>query len=191
MKNDINYLALNRDSLIQIAKNELLPIIEKKGGDSTIFNPRIYTIRVFANTSSIIVRFILKVKYVPINSNYYGAMFIELKSKTLSIESLTNSENKKENTLFYTRSPLEYQEVKYVINVIQKWGEFGDILQEAFNDDFNIYEQSEYYKVIIQSVAYYSSFKIRKEGGEIYDDYSEQLEPDSENEIDPLIEITK
>lgn len=191
MESEQNFENLNRDSIIHLAINELIPIIEKKGGDRKLFDANIYTTHVYVSKSLVIVRFILNVKYLPLNSSYYGNMFVDLKSNSLSIESLSNTDNKEKSTQFYLASPLEMPEVKFVINVIQKWGEFGDIMKENFSDDVSIYEQADHYKVTIQSESYYSSFKIKKEEGEIFDDYYEQLEPFPENEADPLVEITK
>jgi len=183
--NQLEYANLNKDSLILEAKKQLAPIIAEKGGLIEKINFSIYKIRVMANEQSNIVQFNLPIKFLAVESSYYGNMVVDIKLRTTHIQKVSNPKNSKKAAVFYTNSHQEKEAVKFVIQALNKH-EPNTIDSKTFNDEMIISDHEQYYRVIIHSPYYYSDYKIEKGTGIILEDQFEQLEPDPD---DNYIEI--
>ena len=172
---------MNKDSLIQIAKTQLAPIIENKGGDINKIDFSIYQIKVMAKETDVMVHFNLPIKYLPCKTSYYANMVVDINSNTVHIQEVSNPKKSKQKGDFYTLSSQAKEATKFVVNTLNI-NESNSFILEGFTDEMIIADQAHFYRVIIQTPYYYSDYKIEKGTGEILDENHEELEPDPDEE---------
>ncbi len=179
---------LNKDSLVQIAKEIITPSIESKGGDIERFDFLIYQIRVFVSEQYQWVHFNLPIKFLPCNTSYYGNMSVELTSRSVSFQQVSNPKKSKKEPVFYGTSAQEEKVISFVISALNK-NEHNTIDSLSFNNEMIIADQEHFYKVIIQSEYFYSDYKIEKGTGIMLTQEHEELVPMPEDDEEKLIEI--
>lgn len=178
------YNNLSKDSLVQVAITQLTPIIKKRGANFSQIDFEMYSIIVKANSQSIMVWFKLPIKYLQTKSSYYGNMVVDIKTNFYSIQQISNPKDYGGKPQFYSSSPALNKNVQFVLNAIESSKE----IDPSFNEEIIISEYKEYYEVTTQSTYHFSSLKVAKDSGEIFDWSHESLEPEEE-EADNYVEI--
>lgn len=181
------YKNLSKDSLVQIAKEQLAPLIENKGGNIEHIDLSIYQTTVMANDNSIMVSFALPIKYLPCNTSFYGNMVVDIINQTSHIQQISNPKIFKKNPVFYTSSDQGDVAVKFIIEALNK-NEKDSFILEGFQGEVIVADQEHFYNIIVQTRDYYSDYKIEKGSGIILKESHEQLEPEPDQE-DNYVEI--
>lgn len=177
------YKNLSKDSLVQIAKEQLTPIIQNKGGNIDKIDFSIYLVTVMASEQSILVSFNLLIKYLPCNSSFYANMVVDIINQTSHIQQITNPKKSKKKPVFYTSSDQVEVALKFIIEALNKHEKDSFIL-EAFQGEMIIVDQDHFYNTIVQTPGYYSEYKVEKGSGIILNESHEQLEPEPDQEDD-------
>jgi len=151
--------ALGRDSLLKMA----LVKLTDKG-----FDPAFYDVqRVKRWDDNIIVEFNASIVFASANSCFYQSVYVSLAGSG-SGSSIYGSCDKPK---YYTLSKSEKSKIDFVIRSINKSDEVGSIPDGKWPKGtfMKIEEKSAYYKVSVNSYSTFSSYKVVKKTGKIYE----------------------
>jgi len=159
---------LGRDGIIKLAIQELAK-------NNINIDPNNYKIRVMANKTTIFVSFHIPIKYLPLNSQFYGDIGVNIIEKQLSHSVLSNPRDlesyDRKNISFYKQTEDAKKHLQFVLNSDNKNNNSIDIEKlefEFFEDDMVVREQLDHYEVNFVSKNWDESYMVDKVSGKKY-----------------------
>ena len=160
-------ISLGKDAIIVLALNLIDEEVNAKDFRQT---------KIMTNGKEIYVSFINPIKFLPINSNFYFDVGVNISSGVIYKNSITNPpefSNEKKIT-FYKETPIIRKHITFVIESINNI----DISNlNNFEGEMIIRENKEFYAVNVISKFQESWYKVKKKSGEKYDENHAHLEP--------------
>ncbi len=155
---------LGRDSLIQRAAarvRETFPLFRRENFDRT---------RAFVSDSSVFVRFEQPVKVMPRTGRVAYSVVVELTGGNLT--SYTDGEGD-EDGVIHTPTEEYTHVVRFVFDAINRNRRLNEISDFELPSDatMEIEDKSGYYQASVSDHSTYSTYKISKSSGRIYDDF--------------------
>ncbi len=171
------YLELGRDSIIQLAANEI-----NGRGENLHFQIKHFDrIRVMAGKESVYVTFSMIFNFIPVKSAAYYGAYVNLTDRITSFSILKNPYDfSGTGKLQFYIPGRESEEAK--TDIIS-------VLGEEMIDPFNVYDHRKYYRIESDNEDVFYGFKINKKTGEIFDEFHEHLETEPDDEDEIFVEI--
>ncbi|WP_299320817.1 hypothetical protein [uncultured Maribacter sp.] len=155
-------IEIGEDTIVSLALNSI-------GGNVSLDNFTSAT--VLSNGEEVYVSFRNQYKYLPINTIYYFEVGVNITTQTTYKNSVANPYDfTSERTIPYFNLT---EDIKKHIDFVKQ--AIGNL--DGFVDDIIIRENEDFYDIEVVSELQESSYKIRKETGEIYDEFHAYLEP--------------
>ncbi len=178
---------LGRDAIIDFAQQELIK-------NNINIDPNNYKIRVMANSTTVFVSFHTPITYLPLNSQFYGDIGINIIEKQLSYGKISNPRDFKDynrkNIPFYKHTEESKKIIYFVLNGKNK--DYDPSVEfEFFHDSMIVHEQETYYEVTVFSKYWEESYKVDKVSGKKYDMVTDNTAQQSIEENDEFYEIKK
>lgn len=160
-------LAKGRAEIIRLAESHI-------NKDYPEFSSKSYDrIKVMYNKKDLYVTFNNTFKFVPFNTSHYYGVYVNLINKMTSKNALSNFEKDTLiiNMRFFVPSENSSKAINFVIKSVNKSEMVGSIEDKTLPEgsDMTITEKKSHYEIGVDSESTYSSYKIKKETGEIYD----------------------
>ncbi|WP_423998193.1 hypothetical protein [Maribacter sp. IgM3_T14_3] len=155
-------LKLVKDAIVASALNSI---------DGTISLENFTSATVLSNGEEVYVSFRNQYKYIPINTIYYFDVGVNITTQTTYNNSVANPYNySTERTIPYFKLT---EDIKKHIDFVKQ--AIGNL--DGFEEDIIIRENEDFYAIEVVSETQESSYKIKKNTGEIYDEFHAHLEP--------------
>lgn len=156
--------------ILKLGKDAILASALKSIG-GTISLENFTSATVLSNGEEVYVSFRNQYKYLPLNTIYYFDVGVNITTQTTYKNSVVNPYNYSiERTIPYFNLTEDIN--KHIDFVKQAIGNL-----ESFEDDLIIRENEDFYAIEVVSESQESSYKIKKDTGEIYDEFHAHLEP--------------
>jgi hypothetical protein len=168
---------LGHDSLIKLAIAKL---------DDQKFDPKYYDrIEVKANKTSLLVSFVISIKFYDTHSCFYDQVHVSLVDGTSS----KSIQGDCDEPVYYHPSKSDKRKIDFVLGAINKNKEIGDVPDKKLSEGttMEISEHPDYYLVEVDSWSTSSDYKVHKITGKIFDlghkHYDRSNEPDNGYQI--------
>ncbi len=171
--------SLGKDAIIKLAFEK----IEKGNLDIGVFD----RIRIIESKDEVWVNFDMVFKYVPLGSAYFYSAGVGLADGYTVISPLSNSFENKDirATAFFAPTKESKNAILFILDAIEKDEETGEIPKGILPEDtdMRIFEKQDHYEIEVHSPMIFSSYKIKKNTGEVYDGEHEHGMLDLEEDL--------
>lgn len=155
--------------LIKMGKDAIVALA-LKSIDDTVSNENFSSTSVLTNGKEVYVSFRNQYKYLPMQTIYYFDVGVNITTKTTYKNSVANPDGYTyEQAIPYYKTTVDIK--KHIDFVKQAIGNL-----EGFEDDMIIRENEDFYAIEVVSESQESNYKIKKDSGEIYDEFHAHLE---------------
>lgn len=155
-------LKLGEDAIVKLALKSI---------EGTISLENFTSATILSNGEEVYVSFRNQYKYLPINTIYYFDVGVNITTQTTYKNSVANPYNySTERTIPYFNLT---EDIKKHIDFVKQ--AIGNL--DGFEEDMIIRENEDFYDIEVVSDTQESSYKIKKDTGEIYDEFHAHLEP--------------
>jgi hypothetical protein len=141
-------------------------------------------IRVRASRSSVRVSLAMSIQYIPMNSSYCYAVFVDLTENMISHGSRSNPEADSPPsgpTRFFDPDDGHRKAIAFVLDAIEKGG------QDATRP-MTIYERKDCFDVLIVTEYVEGGYRIDKRTGNVHDEWHDSLVPPPRSDDDEVFE---
>jgi hypothetical protein len=185
---------LSKASLIEIGFEQIRESLKLDTSPTEIFDK----ISVFANDDEIHIEFENQIKFIPLNTEFYYDVTVQLVHSCISYSIYSNGEHEKNSleTNFFKPTAESENAIRFVMGVINRSegrneNESRQEFLKDFEGDLVIRDAKDHYDITRTSEWQESWYKIDKTTGKIYDEGHAHLEPVSMEGENKLVEIVE
>ena len=184
--------ALDKNTLINLGFERIREDLKLDKTYTEVFDK----VAVFANHYEIKIEFLNPIKFIPLHTEFYYDITVQLVQQTTSYSIYSNGTEKKNalETPFFIPTQESEQAIRFVMAAINRSeGRNENETRQEFLKDFDgeliIRDEKDHYNITRKSVWQESWYKINKKSGEIFDGGHGHMEPCPEKEEYRFIEI--